>query len=197
MSNPLMSNPDASLLLFSVSAVADDSRLEKYKRNARCRHFPDNLRVKGEVVMGNQVAKPGGSRAARFRYGGAHLIRQLLDCLADYLEVEENRVECRFLLRKGRERLPGDQGSIFSALSTRSSRYSSQLRDTNEILLHMSPCARFKPFARDQIDPPSQNLLEVIVESEVTSDCRWAVEVDEHVDVAFWPQLISCCRTEQ
>jgi hypothetical protein len=66
---------------------------------------------------------------------------------------------------------------IFSALAIRSSSYSSQLRDTDQVPFDMLPRPGLQAPARHQIDGPAQQILEVVLEIEAAVEGGRAIEV--------------------
>ena len=74
--------------------------------------------------------------------------------------------------------------SIFSALPIRSSRNSSQLRDTNHFPLDLRARSRLQAARGDEIDGAAEGLFEPILQAEVAIESCRPVEIDKNIDVA-------------
>jgi hypothetical protein len=56
---------------------------------------------------------------------------------------------------------------------------------------------RLETAVGDQIHWPTQQRLEIVLESEITGEDRRPLELDQDVDVAVIPELVSGTRPEQ
>lgn len=59
-------------------------------------NFPDDVRVERKVMMRNQVAQPSRRGAMRISEQHTRFVRQLLDGLANDLQIEQHGVEDGF-----------------------------------------------------------------------------------------------------
>ena len=61
----------------------------------------------------------------------------------------------------------------------------------------MAPGTRFEPFFRNQINLPTEELLQESFQIEIAFECRRALERYQHVDIAVVAQLVTRRRTEE
>lgn len=74
-----------------------------------------------KVMMSDQVAQASGPTSVLFCEMGKLLGWQLLDSLADHLQVEQDSVECCFVVAQRLQVEPSGQATDLSALAIRSS----------------------------------------------------------------------------
>src|SRR6185503_5711334 len=86
---------------------------------------------------------------------------------------------------------------IFSALAIKSSRYRSQLRDTDQFFLHEPACAWFKTAKRYEVDGSPEQLFERILQIKVSRECRRTFELDQNVNIALRLELVTGSGSEE
>jgi len=78
----------------------------------------------------------------------------------DHLEVEKDGVEDRSSEVKVERPARDSPADLLCALD-QIVEVENLLRDTNQILLDMTPCARLQPLFRHEVDMPAEDVLEI------------------------------------
>lgn len=85
--------------IFSLLIQHRSNRLAE-RRYFILHDVPDDFRIKAEILMNQNVAKPGNFLPFHCRMLGSEILREFLDGLTDYFQVPDHRIKGFLITQK-------------------------------------------------------------------------------------------------